>query len=41
MYNRAKPFAEEAYGLGNDEVTKKLLHGIGSVLNIQEEYVNI
>ena len=41
MYNRAKPFAEEAYGLGNGEVAKKILHGIDSFLNIQKERVNI
>jgi hypothetical protein len=39
MYNEAKTYAEEAYSLGKDEVTEKLLDDIDSVLNLQEEKI--
>ncbi|MEN8250417.1 MAG: hypothetical protein ABFS32_15895, partial [Bacteroidota bacterium] len=36
MFEEAKVYAEEAYELGNDDVTYKLIQDIDSVLSIQE-----
>lgn len=41
MYDKAKTYAEEAYKLGNDPATEELLQKIDSVLDIQNEPIEV